>query len=397
MAYLQHLDIHTHIDASHHVTNQDSFKLLNKRLDSIQSLLGSLRDQYSTLSTFNTQERAVQPDPDDDHCDFSATTTGIWRVLPGNTWEWTSKSCSASILPEKRTKCQLSIPKMVLLGDSQMFHLAHVMLRGMSVFSCVVMKSGGRCGLLDTYYDIKQLPDQEYQKPNFSKLEGPVSNGLEHPGCTDCGGCDAFLSTCDYSSQTTVTLEYLPMEFVLDVELQSTFARTTQENILHYLAQSRGSLADSVLVVNAGLHDLLVIAAHNHGTNVENGMGEYLETLNLDTETVAIYTEQYRQNVMWLASLLKDHNVSRAIFIATSAIKQPREKSNQIIRSFNMHARSVMESFGYDFIDSFALLDSVDAQQLYSDNVHVHNGGGIYYETIRDLLLRKLCDGKMNQ
>ena len=373
-------------------STQDHFKALNKRLDSLQSLLGSLRDQFTTLKIEQHTQAGVGSGNAilQYSCDFGRTVLGKWDLSDTtHTWEWSNGCCKPYVTPEKRTSCLLRFPKLVFLGDSQMAMLFRVIHRSLSSFSCVQIKSGGRCGNLGDYYHIEELIHGDYQKPNVSRLEGPLAYGLANPGCSDCSGCDSLLYKCVSKDGDTIELEYLAMEFIRDVELQSVLSRTSQENIMHYLAQS-DSINKSVFVLNAGLHDLLIL-------DVLAGGGEITWFSLLESATEIEFSslpnvvDMYEANVLWLLSLFKRYNVSKATFMATSALKQPHPRTNMLIKAINQRAFSAMASAGYSYLDTFPMLDSQEAQFLYEDIMHAGNGGGIYYETVQDLLLRSLC------
>ena len=179
------------------------------------------------------------------------------------------------------------------------------------------------------------------------------------------------------------------MEFIRDVELQSVLARTSQENFMHYLAQS-DSVNNSIFVLNAGVHDLLVVDLLASGRRKQKTAFKKLESLTeKELSSLSSKADLYESNVKWLASLFKQYNVSSATFLATAEIKQPRPHTNMLIKTFNQRAFSAMISAGYSYLDTISLLDSQQAQSLYSDWVHTHLGG-IYYETVQDLLLRSL-------
>ena len=76
---------------------------------------------------------------------------------------------------------------------------------------------------------------------------GPAANGLQNPWCHDCSGCDylSFESESPTNNSSTLmgslqltSAEYIPMEFALDVTLQTTAGRTTQETIYAYLEKT---------------------------------------------------------------------------------------------------------------------------------------------------------------
>ena len=158
---------------------------------------------------------------------------------------------------------------------------------------------------------------------------------------------------------------------------------------MHYLAQS-DSIKNSVFVLNAGLHDLLILDVLAGGG--ETTLFSLLESATeIEFSSLPNVVDMYEANVLWLLSLFKRYNVSKATFMATSALKQPHPRTNMLIKAINQRAFLAMASAGYSYLDTFPMLDSQEAQFLYEDIMHAGNGGGIYYETVQDLLLRSLC------
>lgn len=358
---------------------RDSFKMLNKRFDIFESQVGSLKDLFATFKRTSTDEIKQ-------HCAFGSVVQGSWHENSG-VWEWSSNNghCKPQLAPETRTSCIMKHNRIVFLGDSQMYRLFHSVLSGMSLTTCENLKSGGRCGMLGGYMGIQELPHAEYHKPNYTLLEGPVGNGLSNPGCADCSGCDAKLYRCRDGTGRSIDLEYLPMEFVRDLELQSVVAGTTQENMLYYLSRDQ-SWHDSLVLLNAGIHDLVVIE------RLAGGDAEFdkVEAMT-ESEFISITqfaSDMYHRNVMWLASLLVQHNVTNALFVATAALRQPRPHANAIIQAFNQRAFEAMALSQHGFLDTFTMLNSPNAQALYNDYVHASGAGGVYYDTVRDLVLR---------
>ena len=358
---------------------RNSFKMLNKQMDVMKSLMGSLRDQLATLKPVSSGQ--TQPE-----CEFGPVVQGTWHENSG-VWEWSNNdhNCRLQLPAEHRTACIFKHSQIMFLGDSQMYMLFDTVLRSLSLSNCTNVKSNGRCGILGDYMGIQELSHEQWRPPNFTQLEGPVANGLANPGCTDCSGCDAKQYKCEHTSGSSVILEYLPMEFTRDVELQSVVAGSTQENMLHYMSRNN-NLHSTLVVLNAGVHDLVVV------NRLVGGQAEFdsVEALAEAEFASTMHSLQntYKQNIMWLASLLARHNVTKALFVATAPVRQPHPHTNTLVKVFNQHAFEVMALLGYMFLDTYSLLSSQQAQQLYSDDVHAYAAGGIYYETVLDLVLR---------
>ena len=89
--------------------------------------------------------------------------------------------------------------------------------------------SAGRCNF-GQFLGVETVPEGDWVPPVSGK-EGPVLHGLEHPGCTDCSGCDAWRS-----GEAVPSVDYLPSEYARDVEIQTNTTNTTQETLGVYLA-----------------------------------------------------------------------------------------------------------------------------------------------------------------
>jgi len=105
--------------------------------------------------------------------------------------------------------------------------------------------TSGRCDL-HKFFNVK--PAANWSLPDIGK-EGPHLFGKDHPGCTDCSGCNAWRS-----GETSPSVEYIPIEFARDVEIQTQSTRTTQETVSRYLAHR----PRDICVVSAGIHDMAI-------------------------------------------------------------------------------------------------------------------------------------------
>merc|ERR1719494_1417948 len=83
--------------------------------------------------------------------------------------------------------------------------------------------------------------------PPSTTVEGPLKNGLENHFCSDCSGCRGFIYESPF-----MDIEYIPVEFAKDVEVQTDDTRTTQETVAKYL---KSTTRETIVFVNTGLHD----------------------------------------------------------------------------------------------------------------------------------------------
>ena len=187
---------------------------------------------------------------------------------------------------------KLNTVKAIFLGDSTMLRLSRAFISATEQtlrVTCKIVRFAPvpRCGMME-YLGITRA--KVWEKPNQSTNVGPLAFGLGHPFCNDCSGCDPYEAKCPRFG-----IEYLPVEFAKDMELQSNFSLFTQENIRLYLSRRP---RNDVAFVNSGLHD-------------QNITG--------------LTSQQYVQNVQDYLSLLVD-NVRVLIWLSTSA---PRGDANQ--------------------------------------------------------------------
>ncbi len=75
-----------------------------------------------------------------------------------------------------------------------------------------------------------------------------VIYGADHPFCTDCSGCNSFFMQC-----RDISVEYVPIEFSKDRELQTPLYSTSQETVVGYLKQKKQK--NNWIIFNSGLHD----------------------------------------------------------------------------------------------------------------------------------------------
>ena len=220
-----------------------------------------------------------------------------------------------------------------LLGDSTMWRLSkNFAFREASRET----RHSTRCGLA-TYLGAPRADN--WTLP--SAVQGPVKYGLQHHFCADCSGCDASL---------TANVEYIPVEFANDVEIQTNSLRTTQEVVGEYLSKNN----KDVCFVSAGFHDLAISNLTEHG---------------------------YVKNVLRYISLLRD-GCTRIIWKSMSATRDDTSfpQRNLQIRAWNKAVRASLPT-DVAFLDVYST--SASGKWKHADNVHMEWG---YYRALGNAL-----------
>jgi hypothetical protein len=228
-----------------------------------------------------------------------------------------------------------------------------------------------RCDIMS---QLSLQPNATWEMPNEAAGEGPTAFGLENAYCTDCRGCESKLLTCSLRDATEDGLcsaedvqamptedsiytgpaygGFAAIEFVRDVELQSAFFKTTQENwLLHYIAQNWNSpeaieeFGRPMCVVSAGIHDCTV-----------RGI------------TTAIYI----QNVEWYVNIVFQQ-CDYVIWVANNCpLQDDHEQTKALLYEWNMAVQEVLLSSPFFRQNSF-FLDVFDSSIDYphDDNMHM--------------------------
>lgn len=226
----------------------------------------------------------------------------------------------------------------VFIGDSNMYRqtLAYAELYRKN---CVSLTS--RCDFRKIYPEFyrDKIANYSWVKPRIG-VEGPVKNGLAHPGCADCGGCTAL--ACGNSEQ----VRYFPVEFARDVMLQSKNNRNSQEVFAKHIAKHPAQIC----VLNVGLHDQLIpnITATQYAKNVF----DFIKQLH------------GCQHLIWqqITAVRGDPNLPQT--------NKKIEKWNAVIES---HA-GILEK-----ISNIFYVYNISRGYKHKDNVHFHE---VYYRSI---------------
>ena len=141
-------------------------------------------------------------------------------------------------------------------------------------------RSADRCDMAEVY-GFKRA--ENWRKPlHFPNFEGPTHYGRENPNCSDCGGCATHFLHCsknrmsnpnDMNECRKPKLSYggfMKVEFAKDVELQTDFYETTQENTAMYLREhfNTPELVEEwgkpICVILTGFHDMILLIKTQH-------------------------------------------------------------------------------------------------------------------------------------
>jgi hypothetical protein len=183
------------------------------------------------------------------------------RSLSRRNCEWKHKGtlnhCYKILSPQVQGK-----PIWIFLGDSTMRHTFDSLEELIPYNHTLSKLAIDRCGSLGYFH----FPFGNWVAPNFTLGEGPVAYGFEHIFCPDAALC---FNKRHISHDDTITrhyhhhhhsrfVEFLTVEFALDVELPTPWTRTTQETVALYLKNQTLPSNDTVCVVNTGTHDMAI-------------------------------------------------------------------------------------------------------------------------------------------
>lgn len=226
-----------------------------------------------------------------------------------------------------------------------------------------------RCGVNEA---LQVSRATEWTRPNFSRAEGPVQNGLANPFCYDCMGCNPVTLTCHDkehvqhgSNASTSTTQcglrdrntvqaiyggFLGVEFARDVEFPSLEYSTTQETIVRgYLARQWNTprqLADfgrPICVVIAGFHDATI-------PNITQAL--------------------YMANVAWYIDLLLDHACAHVVWIGNTCPGTDKYAQKRLmIYQWNYAVRDYLWRHRED---RTSYIDVYNASITYARNDNVH-------------------------
>lgn len=268
---------------------------------------------------------------------------------------WVSKDCATS-----RPQCKIQDtvqrfkkerrPRLIFLGDSTIKHLAETMRTYFS--NGAVTKNSDICHTIEV---LLMMERASFWSPPSSR-EGPLKNGLENHFCSDCSGCWGFVF-----ESPAIDIEYIPVEFAKDVELQTEDTRTTQETIAKYL---KSSTRETILLVNTGLHDCA------------------FQDFNFAV---------YEQNLASYLRLLTAIEHVKVVWIHTNAVLGIPVFPQQNDRIYRMNQLAVKVC---DYVGVTRIVNTFDmskhewaTQNLFVDNVHLLKRRKLYYRTVSNIII----------
>jgi hypothetical protein len=250
--------------------------------------------------------------------------------------------------------CAGSYPfSIVIIGDSTAARAAialHNLFR-----DCKLLRDQGRCNY-DKYYNIQY--DNKRLINRIPKGYGPIEYGLRHRGCQDCSGCGARKWMCNNS---TFLVEFIGVEFALDVEYPTKKHGTTQESIIHGYLKDR--YEKPCVYVNTGLHD---------ASMKQNSLKK---------------SRSYKKNLQkFLQIVLEVFSQEQVVWLTTTGVrktKQPRKwrkiLSNTIIENFNDISFDLAAKHEIQVLDLYHLSRISPFYELNVDGVHYGSPVQAYY------------------
>lgn len=286
----------------------------------------------STVYVFNRQQKASLPSShpsDEPNIDIADTAIGHCEWSPLNYDRCTSLLKNRiPALADEDTGSDFKFKRFLFFGDST---IAHIFDESVPITDNLINNAtkGRGCWSLPSRLDPKTTIESErilqceyreaprcnfnhifnadyateWKKPESDKFEGPTANGLSHPFCQDCKGCNSRFTHCeinegdsqkdhemnDTNSCQEMTTEfvyggYIGIEFARDVELQSQKYGTTQEIVASYLSESWN---DPAFLMAGWSKPICLIAAGNHDLTVSR-----------------VNTSDIVTNVYWYLSLM---------------------------------------------------------------------------------------------
>ena len=309
---------------------------------------------------------------------------GFWTASPK--WMWVNEEINVSLSVEE-SESILSKYKngtITFMGDSQMGRLHKILLSQFG--SCTPLNQMiKRCGIVEKYLGLKLR--KKWIAPNMTRLEGPIAHGLFNHGCNDMSAASWGRQICMARSKgpSSITTEFLGVEFCRDVEMQNQLFGTTQESVVHYLQGL--SSRPSLIVVNSGLHE---VAAVERATRLE------LKFRTWRAEAFRKFCKAwgniYERNLRWYLGLITRHLPGvPVVFLSTSLMHGNSTGKNAgkniLIRHFNERAARVVRKLGLHMLDVMPVLDNEECQPLFTDGIHLAT---VYYKVVLNLLLRLL-------
>jgi hypothetical protein len=234
-------------------------------------------------------------------------------------------------------------------------------------------KSSGRCNMALDFELEKRKP---WIPPDKSKGEGPIVYGLKNPHCMDCSGCSSRFVECNVSCPHFSTVSYFGVEFARDVEIQTKFANTTQENVALYLTRQQQRQAAMTTSNQRGLHD----NDKSSGTVCVVNTGIHDVVLNLTVNT-------YVENVRWYLELLHPTVCQYIIWLYTTAPQtEDFLQKTSVLKKWNEAVPDMIAGHN-ELSRSSVIIDHFEASRKWphNDNVHLNQK---FYKALGTLLSR---------
>ena len=333
------------------------------------SLCASVRGPCSEVVLFMSAVIALAtaaPNPCTSTLHWWNASTGYWARPFNGTIAWASRT-QARVPPLRPLATSVLVGKrVVILGDSQAYRAARYLVSAIAgcpfdfkwplppciADLCPLIKQGARCFNGKAFYSL-----QPPRKP----IHIPVSGKAQPPQCTDCLYCNPFVAQCPNS---TVQIEFYPIEFSRDGEVQSTQFATTQENVVGKYLPSMGT--PDLLLFNVGLHDAGRVSNSAFARNLE----------------------RYASLV---AALMQQQCKGWPLYVLTTAVYAPFQKqkyrkltSNRNIQMHNDLAVQIMQNKSISVLNGYSLGAPLKELAEKKDPVHKN---AIYLETFWAIVL----------
>lgn len=290
--------------------------------------------------------------------DFSSQG-GTWSTVHNrfnqtqHRWQPTGCSRKQQDLVLDKQEIQQRVKRIVLLGDSMMARTAGPLVGKLEkalgdIGTCRKTKSGDRCGEATGILGL-QAPQWKCENNTqcnghlaASEGEGPLLYGSEHPGCRDCGGCDAAFFHCG-----DLRVDFIAVEWARDVELQTLKYTTTQQVVA---VEHFSTDPPDMVVFNTGVHDIELFPQHG--------------------------TKFYERNLRWYTQLLLAGNMTVVFVniasIADDLVPEPyrHTTSNALIQQANEVSKQIMQELSLPYLDVYKISNHEYAQSLHVDAIH---------------------------
>lgn len=208
-----------------------------------------------------------------EQCTYNVTWTGISNFKNNGT-------CDFNTVVDPSV-CYKKMKRMVFIGDSMTWRTIlafRSLAKGITDWKWK-KRAPVRCP--GKFYDSHFAGTYDGKKHDDM---GPLHYGIQHPGCTDCSGCDTFSVSGTYNGKR-VSYEYLAMEFAKDKMLQTKDYGTTQEYVIEkYLKPDPPDL----VYFSFGAHDMEYVHDAHNATFFSENVDWFLNLLKTNIPTTKV-------------------------------------------------------------------------------------------------------------